>query len=101
MDVEKTVQFILDMQAKHEAAIARHDQEMAELRANSAKHDEQIAANTQQIGKNADQIGQLADLVKRIASANLVMADRLNSLVAALEKYTTGRNGHTAPEKRS
>ena len=94
MDVEKTMQFILDMQAKHEAAIARHDEEMAELRASSAKHDEQI-------GKNAEQIGQLADLVKRIASANLVMADRLNSLVAALEKYTTGRNGHTPPEKRS
>jgi uncharacterized membrane protein YccC len=65
MDVEQTMQFILDMQAKHEAAIARHDEEMSDLRASLTKHDEQI-------GKNADQIGQLADLVKRIASANLV-----------------------------
>jgi uncharacterized membrane protein YccC len=94
MDVEKTMQFMLDMQAKHEAAIARHDEEMAELRTSIAKHDQQIAAITEKIDKNSDQIGQLADLVKRIASANLVMADRLNSLVAALEKYTTGRNGH-------
>jgi hypothetical protein len=33
MDVERTMQFILEMQAKHEAAIARHAKEMAELRA--------------------------------------------------------------------
>jgi hypothetical protein len=38
--------------------------------------------------------------VKRIASADLVMADRLNSLVAALEKYATGRNGHPPTEQR-
>jgi uncharacterized membrane protein YccC len=101
MDIEKTMQFILDMQAKHEASIARHGEEMAELRASMKKHDEQIAANTEQIGKNAGQIGQLADLVKRIASANLVMADRLNSLVAALEKYALGRNGHSPTEQRS
>jgi hypothetical protein len=32
MDVEKTMQFILEMQAKHEAAVLRHDEEMAEIR---------------------------------------------------------------------
>jgi uncharacterized membrane protein YccC len=93
MDVEKTMEFILGMQAKHEAAIARHDEQIA---ANA----QQIGANTQQIAKNADQIGQLADLGKRIASANLVMAERLNSLVAALEKYATGSNGHPPTERQ-
>jgi hypothetical protein len=32
MDLEKTMQFIIETQAKHEAAVIHHDEEMAEIR---------------------------------------------------------------------
>lgn len=66
MEVEKTIQFILEMQAKHEAVTQRND--------------EQIARNSEQIAKHDEQLGTLADLVGRLAQAELRLVDRINDL---------------------
>lgn len=66
MEVEKTIQFILEMQARHEAVTQRND--------------EQIARNSEQIAKHDEQLATLADLVGRLAQAELRLVDRINDL---------------------
>jgi len=57
MDIEKTMQFILDIQAKLETSVHVHDERLARIETSIQKHDEQIAT--------------LADLVGRVAQAEL------------------------------
>jgi hypothetical protein len=40
MDIERTMQFIVEQQARHEAAVQKFDEQMA-------KHDDRIAKNEQ------------------------------------------------------
>lgn len=73
MDVEKTIQFILEMQAKHEAIRQRNDEQIA-------RNSEQIARNSEQIAKHDEQLATLADLVGRLAQAELRLVDRISDL---------------------
>ncbi|MDE3181717.1 MAG: hypothetical protein KGM47_18885 [Acidobacteriota bacterium] len=66
MDVEKTMQFILEMQAKHEVAAQRHDEQIA-------KHDQQLALLEKSVAA-------VTDLVGRLAQAELRLVDRINEL---------------------
>ena len=86
MDIERTMQFILEQQARHEArheaAVQKHDEEMAELRAAAAKHDEQLA-------KNAAAIATLTDLVGRLAQAEIRIVERAQGQEARLASLET------------
>ncbi|MGH9445067.1 MAG: hypothetical protein ACRD3O_04985 [Terriglobia bacterium] len=83
MDIEKAMQFMLEHQARHDAAIQQHNLEIQQLRESAKKHDEQIA-------KNEEQIATLADLVGRLAQAEIRMLERMNELAAA-QKHTDER----------
>jgi chromosome segregation ATPase len=85
MDIERTMQFIVDQQAQFWASVQKHDEQIAELRASAAKHDEQIA-------KNNEQIATLTDLVGRLAQAEIRLVERMQgqeARLASLETKTT------------
>lgn len=72
MDVERTMQFILEMQARHEAAIQ--------------KHDEQIAQNASQIAQNSAQIAGVTDLIGRLAAAEIRLVERIDRLAVKINE---------------
>jgi len=65
MDIERTMQFIVEHQAKLTAAGEKHEEQMAELRALSAKLADGAAKHDGQIAKD-DQIATVTDLVRRV-----------------------------------
>jgi hypothetical protein len=65
MDIEKTMEFILSVQAKLEASAQRHDELLT-------KHDEQI-------GNLATSVATLTDLVGRLAQAQIRSAELMTS----------------------
>jgi chromosome segregation ATPase len=65
MDIEKTMEFILAVQARLEASAQRHDEQIA-------KHDEQIA-------KLEASIASLTDLVGRLAQAEIRLVERMTA----------------------
>ncbi len=96
MDIERTMQFIVDQQAQFWASVQKHDEQIAELRAMAAKHDEQIAKNNvqiaknnEQIAKNNEQIATLTDLVGRLAQAEIRLAEQTQARLASLETKST------------
>jgi chromosome segregation ATPase len=105
MDLERTMQFILEMQAKLEASVAKHDEQIARNSEQIAKHDEQISTL-------AASVTTLTDLVGRIAQAEIRLVERmetgfrelheiqattdykLNALIDTVDKLVR-RNGHS------
>jgi chromosome segregation ATPase len=74
MDIENTMRFILDMQAKHEAAIQRHNEAMARHDAAIGHHDAAIGQHDAAILRidgaveaNTTRIGQLVDVCLPLA----------------------------------
>jgi chromosome segregation ATPase len=65
MDIEKTMEFILAVQARLEASAEDHHERLA-------KHDEQIA-------KLESSIASLTDLVGRLAQAEIRLVERMTS----------------------
>jgi len=89
MDIERTMQFIVEQQAQFWASVQKHDEQVAEMRAAAAKaaakHDERIA-------KNSEQIATLTDLVGRLAQAEIRLAEQMQgheARLASLETKTT------------
>lgn len=80
MDIEKTMQFILDMQAKHSAAVQRHD--------------EQIARNSEQIAELGRKIDTVTDLVGRLAQAEIRLVERMNQLGERMDQLA-GAQAHS------
>lgn len=66
MDIERTMLFILEMQAKHAAAIQ--------------KHDEEIARNFGQIAELSRKVDTVTDLVGRVAQAEIRLVERMDKL---------------------
>jgi chromosome segregation ATPase len=71
MDIEKTMEFILAVQARLEASAQKHDEQIA-------KHDEQIA-------KLESSIASLTDLVGRSAQAEIRLAERMEHVTAGFQ----------------
>jgi len=67
MDIENTMRFILDMQAKHEAAIQRHDEAMARHDAAIGQHDAAILRIDGAMEANTAGIRQLVDVCLSLA----------------------------------
>ena len=67
MDTDNTMRFILDMQAKHEAAIQRHDEAMARHDAAIGQHDAAILRIGGAMEANTARIGQLVDVCLSLA----------------------------------
>ena len=71
MDIEKTMEFILAVQARLEASAEKHDQLIA-------KHDEQIS-------KLESSVTAVTDLVGRLAQAEIRLAERMEGLAERME----------------
>ena len=95
MDVEKTMEFLLEHHARFAA-------DMEELKERVKEHDRVLA-------RHNDQIAQVTDLVGRVAQANLALnqrvvdvtgelgnlSGRLDALIVVVEKYLTRGNGRS------
>jgi UDP-N-acetylglucosamine enolpyruvyl transferase len=104
MDIEKTMEFILAVQAKLDASVQEHNEQIA-------KNSEQIAKNSEQIAKLEAKIASVTDLVGRLAQAEIRLAEsttagfrdlrelhantesKLNALIDTVGKLVR-RNGH-------
>lgn len=78
MDLEKTMQFILE----HEARLAARTDMIAELvkglAATANKHDELIAKHDEQIGRLETSVAAVTDLVGCLAQAEIRLVERMN-----------------------
>jgi len=95
MDVEKTMEFLLEHHARFAA-------DMEELKERMKEHDRVLA-------RHNDQIAQVTDLIGRVAQANLALnqrvvdvtgelgnlSGRLDALIVVVEKYLTRGNGRS------
>lgn len=99
MDIENTMRFILDMEAKHEAWLQKHGEAMKQ-------HDETFARINAAIETNTTRIGQLVDVslslarateethasIKELREAQSATDYKLNALIDTVDKLA--RNGH-------
>jgi chromosome segregation ATPase len=96
MDLERTMQFIVEQQAQFWASVQKHDEQIAALTASVQRHDEQIAALTasvqrhdEQIAHLGEQVTTLTNLVGRLAQAEIHIAEQMQGHEARLESLET------------
>ena len=103
MDIENTMRFILDMQAKHEAAIQKHDEAIAGHDAAILRIDGAVEANTAMIRQLVDVGLSLAHSVEQtnasvnelreaMREAQAATEYKLSALIDTVEKLVG--NGH-------
>jgi len=87
MDIERTMQFIVEQQAQLTASAQRHEERLARTDEQIAKHSEQIsklgeqiAKHSEQISKLGEQVGTLIDLVGRLAQAEIRIVERMEKM---------------------
>ena len=78
MDIEKTMEFILNVQAKIEALGQQNAERIAELQALAKGHEERLA-------KLESSMGTVTDLVGRLAQAEIQLAERVDGLTERME----------------
>jgi len=104
MDVEKTIQFILDIQAKLEASAQGHDERLAKLEAALQEHDARIASVTDLVGRLAQAETRLVERMEGIGQhmeagfqeLRELHADtesKLNTLIVTVDRLVR-HNGH-------
>jgi hypothetical protein len=104
MDIEKTMQFMLDMRAKHEAWLQRHEEAFTRI-------DAALEAGAARAAQLESSVATLTDLVGRVAQAEIRLTERmesgfrdlreaqaaseykLNALIETVDKLAH-RNGH-------
>jgi len=73
MDIEKTMQFILDTQARLEATASQHDERLAKLETSLARLETSVA-------RLETSVSALTDLVGRLAQAEIRLVERMDRL---------------------
>ena len=71
MDIEKTMQFMLDMQAKHEAWLQKHEEAMNKHEEAFSRIDAAIEAGVARAAKLESSVATVTDLVGRVAQAEI------------------------------
>lgn len=99
MDIEQTMKFILEMQAKHELAIQKSDERMAKSDERMAKSDERMVKTDERIAGLVDVCFSLArhgeETDRRIRELRDAQAQgeyKLNALIDTVDKLVR-RNG--------
>lgn len=72
MDVEKTMQFMLEMQAKHETWLQRHEEAFTRI-------DAALEAGAARATQLESSVATLTDLVGRVAQAEIHLVERMDS----------------------
>ena len=75
MDLERAMQFILELQAKHEQRSAEHEQRLAEHGQRSAEHAQRFAQIEGALNTLTGVVGTLADNVMKLDSALATLVD--------------------------
>ena len=87
MDIEKTIEFILQAQAHAEERHAQHDREMGEIRAELRRAVKLAVIE----GRNQRRRSQELDKkITQLSAAQMVTEEKLQRLISTLER---GRNG--------
>jgi hypothetical protein len=101
MDIENTMRFILETQAKLEASAQMHDERLARLEGITAQIGSMVEANTSRIGQLVDVCFSLAhhaeETDRRIDELREIQATseyKLNALIEMVDKIVR-RNGGT------
>ncbi|HEX5483440.1 MAG TPA: hypothetical protein VFZ08_12520 [Terriglobia bacterium] len=97
MDVEKTIQFILDMQAKHEAVIQQADERFANFREQTEERfrglvdvSMSLASHLQTLTHSVEETNTS---VRELREAQASTDYKLNALIETVDKLVK-RNGH-------
>jgi ABC-type transporter Mla subunit MlaD len=100
VDVEQTIEFILDTQARLEASVGQHDAQLREIKTSVAALTDRVTAVTGSVATLSDLVGRLAQaeigLVGRmdqLAESQTHTDQRLNALIDVVDKLVS-RNGH-------
>ncbi len=94
MDIERTMQFILETQAWLEASAKKHDQQIAELLARDAKHDERIAAVTELVGRLAQAEIRLVERMEKVEASQQEMNSSMKQLFERMDRFIQGLEGN-------
>ena len=76
MDVEKTMQFILDTQARLEAVAGQHEERLTRLETGLTRLETSVT-------RLETQVAGVTDLVGRLAQAELRLVERMDQLAAS------------------
>jgi hypothetical protein len=116
MDIEKTMQFILDMQAKHEVWLQKHEEAMTTHEKAITRIDAALETGVARAAKLESSVVTVTDLVGRLAQTEIRLAERmesgfrdlrdaqaageykLNALIETVDKLVH-RNGHDESTK--
>jgi chromosome segregation ATPase len=82
MDIERTMQFIVEQQAQLTASVQKHDEQIASLT-------DKVDALTDKVAELAVKVDSVTDLVGRVAQAELRIVERMNGHEARLQSLET------------
>ncbi len=94
MDVEKTMQFILETQAHLEAVAAQHDERLSRLEASVATVTDLVGRLAQAEIRLVERMDRLAQEMERLGKSQTHADQRLDALIDIVDKLTR-RNGPT------
>jgi chromosome segregation ATPase len=89
MDLERTMQYIVEQQAQFWASVQKHDEQMGELRASAAKNDQQIATLTDLVGRLAQAEIRLVEQVRAHEARAAEQMQDHDARLSSLETKTT------------
>jgi ABC-type transporter Mla subunit MlaD len=92
MDIEKTMQFILDTQARLEATSSQHDERLAKLETSLTTVSDSLNTVTDLVGRLAQAEIRLVERMDRLAESQAQTDQRLDILVDVVDKLVR-RNG--------
>ena len=86
MDVERTMQFILETQARLQATASQHDERLARLETSLAKLETSVSTATDLVGRLAQAEIRLVERMDRLAESQVHPDRRLDILVDVVDK---------------
>jgi septal ring factor EnvC (AmiA/AmiB activator) len=92
MDIEKTMQFILDTQARLEATASQHDERLTKLETSLARLETSVSTVTDLVGRLAQAEIRLVERMDRLAESQAHTDQRLGVLIDVVDKLVR-RNG--------
>ena len=99
MDIERTMQFIVEQQEQFWASVQKHDEQIAALTASNQKHDEQIGTLTNLVGRLAQAEIRLAEQMRGHEARLTSLETKATQFFEGLDRYIRGLegNGHKPP----
>jgi len=94
MDIERTMQFIVEQQAQLTASAQRHDEQLAALTASVQKHDMHIATLTDLVGRLAQAEIRLAEQMQGQDARLGSLETKMTQFLDRMDRYLQGLEGN-------